>query len=341
MIMKKIGSVKFNLLGPELVRKMSGIEIKTPETYDKDGYPMEGGLMDPHLGVINPGIKCKTCGQGMRNCSGHFGHLELERPVMHSEFGRIYFIDEKSKSRKKALRLFSDLVRHNKQGLLISTDHPNQIRQKYQLEKTPVIWLSDSIEMEKNNIKTNELEALNNTIHLFLERANTAIVAIDGIEKLIVVNGSRKVTNFFDSLTKKAIETNSTIFFSVSDTEKNFVKIYNDIIVIKKTLKDLENKLLSRKISNEAYSEVLIENWEELIEKEAELKIFEDELIGKISDTNSIKLQLFIEQKALTIANYYIAKRKIDTKEGNEIVNNINKKIIRLEKEIRKEQNSY
>jgi len=88
MIMKKIGSVKFSLIGPELVRKMSAIEIKTPETYDKDGYPMEGGLMDPHLGVINPGIKCKTCGQGMRNCSGHFGHLELERPVVHSEFGR-------------------------------------------------------------------------------------------------------------------------------------------------------------------------------------------------------------------------------------------------------------
>jgi len=88
MIVKRIGSVEFSILSPELVRKMSSIEIKTPETYDKDGYPMEGGLMDPHLGVINPGIKCKTCGQGMRNCSGHFGHMELERPVVHSEFGK-------------------------------------------------------------------------------------------------------------------------------------------------------------------------------------------------------------------------------------------------------------
>ena len=88
MIMKKIGNIEFNFINPELVRKMSSIEIKTPETYDKDGYPMEGGLMDPHLGVINPGIKCKTCGQTMKNCSGHFGHLEMERPVIHSEFGR-------------------------------------------------------------------------------------------------------------------------------------------------------------------------------------------------------------------------------------------------------------
>jgi DNA-directed RNA polymerase subunit A' len=88
MIMKRIGSIEFNFINPEMVRKMSAIEIKTPETYDKDGYPMEGGLMDPHLGVINPGIKCKTCGQTMKNCSGHFGHLEMERPVVHSEFGR-------------------------------------------------------------------------------------------------------------------------------------------------------------------------------------------------------------------------------------------------------------
>jgi DNA-directed RNA polymerase subunit A' len=88
MIMKRIGSIEFSVLGPEGVRKMSAIEIKTPETYDKDGFPMEAGLMDPHLGVINPGLRCKTCGQTMRNCPGHFGHLELERPVMHSEFTR-------------------------------------------------------------------------------------------------------------------------------------------------------------------------------------------------------------------------------------------------------------
>jgi len=88
MPMKKITSIEFGLLGPELIRKMSALELKNPETYDKDGYPMEGGLMDPHLGVINPGLRCKTCGHNMKNCPGHFGHLELVRPVSHSEFGK-------------------------------------------------------------------------------------------------------------------------------------------------------------------------------------------------------------------------------------------------------------
>ncbi len=85
---KKIQAIQFLVMGPQLIRKMSALEIKTPDTYDKDGYPMEGGLMDPHLGVINPGLRCKTCGQKMKYCPGHFGSLELVRPVIHSEFGR-------------------------------------------------------------------------------------------------------------------------------------------------------------------------------------------------------------------------------------------------------------
>src|SRR3989344_3924963 len=88
MLVKKISSIQFRVLSPAMIRKMSALEIKTPETYDKDGYPMEGGLMDQHLGVINPGLRCKTCGQKMKQCPGHFGNLELVRPVVHPEFSK-------------------------------------------------------------------------------------------------------------------------------------------------------------------------------------------------------------------------------------------------------------
>jgi len=88
MLLKKIAAVEFGVLSPQMIRKLSALEIKTPDTYDKDGYPMETGLMDPHLGVINPGLRCKTCGQKMKQCPGHFGLIELVRPVVHSEFSR-------------------------------------------------------------------------------------------------------------------------------------------------------------------------------------------------------------------------------------------------------------
>lgn len=45
--------------------------------------PKTGGLMDPRMGTIDRNFKCQTCGEGMSECPGHFGHIELARPVFH------------------------------------------------------------------------------------------------------------------------------------------------------------------------------------------------------------------------------------------------------------------
>jgi DNA-directed RNA polymerase subunit A' len=62
---------------------MSVARIITADTYDEDGNPIPSGLMDPKLGTIEPGVKCSTCGNRVGNCPGHFGHIELARPVVH------------------------------------------------------------------------------------------------------------------------------------------------------------------------------------------------------------------------------------------------------------------
>ncbi len=85
-ISKRIYSINFALLSPEEIRKMSQIKIITADTYDDDGYPIERGLMDLHLGVIEPGLKCATCGGRVDECPGHFGHIELAMPVVHVGF---------------------------------------------------------------------------------------------------------------------------------------------------------------------------------------------------------------------------------------------------------------
>lgn len=82
-VLKMIDGVEFALMSPEDIRKISVTKIVTPDTYDEDGYPIENGLMDPRLGVVEPGLKCRTCGGRPKDCSGHFGHIELARPVIH------------------------------------------------------------------------------------------------------------------------------------------------------------------------------------------------------------------------------------------------------------------
>lgn len=91
MIEKYIQRIKFTLFSPEMIRKMSTVKLVVPDTYNEDGYPIDGGLADARMGVIDPGLRCKTCGGSIRTCPGHFGSIELVRPVLHPEFSPLVF----------------------------------------------------------------------------------------------------------------------------------------------------------------------------------------------------------------------------------------------------------
>jgi len=47
--------------------------------------------MDNRLGTLEPGQKCGTCGSTAGRCPGHFGHIELVRPVIHPEFAKTVY----------------------------------------------------------------------------------------------------------------------------------------------------------------------------------------------------------------------------------------------------------
>jgi len=85
-IYKKVGKIVFGLLSPEIIKKMSVCKVVTPELYDKEGYPVDGGLMDVRMGVIDPGLVCPTDGKKLRDCPGYFGYIELARPVIHIKY---------------------------------------------------------------------------------------------------------------------------------------------------------------------------------------------------------------------------------------------------------------
>jgi len=83
---KRVSAIKFNLLSPEQIKKISVAKIVTPELYDIDGFPVDGGLMDLRLGAIDPGVRCRTCGKRVKECPGHPGCIELARPVLHIKY---------------------------------------------------------------------------------------------------------------------------------------------------------------------------------------------------------------------------------------------------------------
>lgn len=115
---KKIGYMEFGLLSPKEVRGLSATKIITADTYDDDGFPIEMGLMDPRLGVIEPGLRCKTCGQKVGDCPGHFGHIDLAMPVIHVGFVRTVRDILRSTCRGCGNVLFSQRIREEYDRLL-------------------------------------------------------------------------------------------------------------------------------------------------------------------------------------------------------------------------------
>lgn len=66
---------------------MSVCHVLYPETMDESKTkPRDQGLNDPRLGSIDRQYKCATCDQNMAECPGHFGHIELAKPVYHPGF---------------------------------------------------------------------------------------------------------------------------------------------------------------------------------------------------------------------------------------------------------------
>src|SRR5512136_301752 len=124
-IVKKIGAISFSLLSPNEIRKMSATKVITADTYDDDGFPIAMGLMDSRLGVIEPGLRCKTFGLrvGKDKCPGHFGHIDLAMPVIHVGLvksirdclratcrgcGRILLNDKEKNEYKEQLKKYQD-----------------------------------------------------------------------------------------------------------------------------------------------------------------------------------------------------------------------------------------
>ena len=85
-VKKSVSEIRFSLLSPDNIKKISVAKIVTPELYNIDGYPVDGGLMDLRLGAIDPGVRCRTCGGRLKECLGHPGSIDLARPIIHLKY---------------------------------------------------------------------------------------------------------------------------------------------------------------------------------------------------------------------------------------------------------------
>ena len=83
-----IGNIQFSVLSPEEILKQS---VTTPDgisypEVSEGGKPKIGGVMDPRQGVVDKSSRCLTCNGKMNECPGHFGHINLAKPVFYGHY---------------------------------------------------------------------------------------------------------------------------------------------------------------------------------------------------------------------------------------------------------------
>lgn len=72
-----VNKIQFGILSSEDIKNMSVCEINKPTLAVE-----EGSVYDPRLGCVDNDSLCETCNENIWKCTGHFGHIVLQTPII-------------------------------------------------------------------------------------------------------------------------------------------------------------------------------------------------------------------------------------------------------------------
>ena len=82
---EKVVGVQFSIMSPEEIRARAVVDITKAETF-AGSVPVNNGLFDVNMGVLDNGKICPTDCLDNRFCPGYFGKIELAMPVFYVHF---------------------------------------------------------------------------------------------------------------------------------------------------------------------------------------------------------------------------------------------------------------
>jgi hypothetical protein len=99
------------------------------------------------------------------------------------------------------------------QGLIITRQHPSDVRTKHFIQTTPIVWLSTVSGSE--NMDPAKLNMITDFIVGYVEKSQNGVVLVDGIEYMITSNDYQKVLRAVDRWTESAMTSNSRVIITI------------------------------------------------------------------------------------------------------------------------------
>ena len=104
-------------------------------------------------------------------------------------------------------------VSNGVEGLIVTRTYPDDLRARYGLKRTPVIWLSSL--PGQDHVDPANISILEHTIIEFLKTGHRTVVAIDGLEYLISNNGTSKVLRMLYDLRDEVLMNQSRMIVTL------------------------------------------------------------------------------------------------------------------------------
>ena len=124
----------------------------------------------------------------------------MTKPTYNLERGFTYAILERDG--EQAFEVFKDLVTHGAQGLCITRRTSKSVMNRYQLERTPILWLSRTAS-EKNSVRPSPPENVAMAIQHFVEVGQNGVILFDGFEYMVSHNDFSSVLALLHDLNEK------------------------------------------------------------------------------------------------------------------------------------------
>ena len=99
----------------------------------------------------------------------------------------------------KSYNTFKELVEKKKTGLCITREHPKEVQERYNLDKTKFYWLSRA-PAEVPTLEPLRMERIRLAIKDFISENKDSVVILDGLEYLILQNNFENVFKFVELL---------------------------------------------------------------------------------------------------------------------------------------------
>ena len=80
---QEIDFIQFGILSSEDILKLSVCELNSSKLVGANS------VYDPRMGILEMNEICPTCHQNSKHCVGHFGHINLNVPVLHPLYHRL------------------------------------------------------------------------------------------------------------------------------------------------------------------------------------------------------------------------------------------------------------